>query len=58
MVDAQEKIPVYIDTERGRTVCICHADDKGCGKRCERDVVTLDKYFEWEKTMQRNRCGK
>lgn len=57
-MDAQEKIPVYIDTEHGRTVCICHADDKGCGKRCERDVVSRDKYFEWEKTMRRNRCGK
>lgn len=58
MVDEHEKIPVYVDIRNGRTVCICHAGDKGSGKHCERDVVTRDKFFEWRKTMQRDRFGR
>ena len=53
-----EKIPVFIEYKRGRTVCICHAANKGCGKRsCVRDTVTRDKFEDWQKTMKRNKYG-
>lgn len=53
-----ERIKVYAKIVNGRTVCICHAGKKGCGENCQRDVVTRDKYFGWEKTFRRNRYGK
>lgn len=57
-MESTEKIPVYIDIKKGKTVCICHANAKGCGKACSRDTVERDKFREWEKTMKRNRYGK
>lgn len=57
-MDSTEKIPVYVDIVKGRTVCICHAGRKGCGKHCARDRVTRDKFAEWEKTCRRDRYGK
>lgn len=53
-----ERIKVYANIVDGRTVCICHAGKKGCGKKCSQEVVTRDKYSEWEKTFHRNRYGK
>lgn len=53
-----ELIEVYIDTEFGKTVCICKRDNKGCNRNCEADVVERDKFRGWEKTLQRNRFGK
>ena len=53
-----ERIPVYIDYKNGKTVCICHAGMKGCGRRsCVRDTVTRDKFEDWQKTMKRNKYG-
>ena len=57
-METKEKIPVFIDTKKGKTVCICHASAKGCGKPCPRDTVERDKFDQWEKTMKRNRYGK
>lgn len=57
-METREKIPVYIDIQKGKTVCICHANAKGCGKSCPRDTVERDKFHEWEKVMNRNRYGK
>lgn len=57
-METTEKIPVFIRYENGKTVCICHAASKRCGKHCTREVVTRDKYREWEKVMKRNRYGK
>lgn len=58
MMDEHEKIPVYADIRNGRTVCICHAGKKGCGKQCGRDVVKRDRFFGWKNIMKRDRCGK
>ncbi|MBQ8616312.1 MAG: hypothetical protein IJ418_02245 [Clostridia bacterium] len=52
-----EKIPVFVRVVKGKTVCICHAGAKGCGKNCMRDTVTRDRYDQWEQTMRRNRYG-
>nr|DAQ79823.1 MAG TPA: hypothetical protein [Caudoviricetes sp.] len=57
-METREKIPVFILTHKGKTVCICHAKSKGCGKPCPRDTVERDKFRDWEKVMQRNRYGK
>lgn len=54
----KERIPVFIRTRKGKTICVCHAAFKGCGRDCERDVVTRDKYREWQSTMTTNRYGK
>lgn len=56
MTDA-EKIPVYIRIKDGKTICICHASEKGCNRRCDRDMVTRDKFRGWQATMRRNRFG-
>lgn len=53
-----EEIPVFLCIEKGRTVCICHADAKGCKKDCMRDTVTRDRFDKWEQTMHRNRYGR
>lgn len=53
-----EKIKVYANIIDGKTVCICHAGKKGCGKKCPREIVTRDKYYGWEKTFRRNKYGK
>jgi hypothetical protein len=53
-----ELIAVFIDYRNGKTVCICPANKKRCGKNCVRDIVERDKYRDWEKTMNRSRFGK
>ena len=57
-MDTVERIPVYIYIERGKTVCICSADCKGCERDCPRDTVTRDKYDGWERQMRQDRYGK
>lgn len=54
----QEKIPVFIlFGPKGKAVCVCHAGRKGCNRKCERDVVTRDKYDGWINTLYRNKYG-
>lgn len=53
-----EKIPVYVDIVKGVTVCVCHAECKGCDRACERDWVTRDKFRQWQSTMKRDKYGK
>lgn len=57
-MNPKEEIKVYVRIENGKTICICHADDKGCEGRCMRDVVVRDKFSGWEDTFRRNRYGK
>lgn len=57
-METTEKIPVYIDIKKGRTVCICHAKAKRCKKPCTLDAVDRDKFREWEKVMKRDRYGR
>lgn len=57
IMEETEKINVYVDIVNGRTVCICTRSHKGCGKPCEKDVVTRDRFRGWEQTA-RNRYGK
>ena len=52
-----ERIPVYIRIVNGKTVCVCHASHPMCDGRCERDMVTRDKFRGWQTTMHRNRYG-
>jgi len=53
-----EKIEVYIRTAKGKTICICHAEKKGCGRECQRDRVTRNKFDGWIDTFRRNKYGK
>lgn len=54
----EEKIPVYVDIENGKTVCICHVSCKGCPKAsCAREIVTRDKFAKWQTTRRTNRYG-
>ena len=55
---SEEKIRVYVDIVNGETVCICTRRHKGCDKQCAKDVVTRDRYEDWESTMRRNKYGK
>ncbi len=57
-MEETERIPVYVDIRNGRTVCICHRSRKGCGKNCEKDFVSRDKFEDWQKLMKRDRFGK
>lgn len=52
-----EKIPVYIRIRNGKTICVCHANKKGCSRPCDRDFVTRDRFRGWQATMRRNRFG-
>ena len=53
-----EYIKVHIDFRDGKTVCICKASNKRCGKSCPTDVVERDKYRGWEDTFRVNKYGK
>ena len=57
-MEETESIPVYVDIRNGKTVCICHRSRKGCGKNCEKDSVSRDKFADWKKLMKRDRFGK
>lgn len=53
-----EKIPVFLKIVNGKTVCICHARDKGCKQNCQRDTVSRDKFDGWKSTLYRNKYGR
>ena len=53
-----ERIKVFIHVVDGRTICICHAARKRCGRDCQRDEVTRDKFDQWHKTMKREKYGR
>ena len=53
-----EKIPVFLKIINGKTVCVCHAGQKGCRDHCQRDTVTRDKFDGWKDTLYRNRFGR
>lgn len=53
-----EYIKVHIDFRDGKTVCICKASNKRCGKPCPTDVVERDKYRGWEDTFRVDKFGK
>ena len=53
-----EKIKVYIRIVDGQTVCLCHRSKKLCNRNCEKDIVSRDKFADWEKTFKRDRFGK
>lgn len=57
-MEETEKIPVYLKIINGKTLCVCHAYDKGCERACQRDTVTRDKYDGWKKTLYRDRYGR
>ena len=57
-METKEKIKVFIRTEKGKTICICHRGAKKCNCKCEPDVVERDKFRGWEATMHRNKYGK
>ena len=56
-VQEREMIEVFIRMRKGKTVCICKREAKGCERACQPDVVTRDKFQGWEDTMARNRYG-
>ncbi len=53
-----ERIAVYIRTLKGKTICICHAENKMCDRPCEKDTVSRDKFEGWEKMLLRDKYGK
>lgn len=57
-MEQAEKIPVFIKIINGKTVCICHAYDKGCREKCQRDIVSRDKFDGWKDTLYRNKYGR
>lgn len=57
-METTEKIPVFIKILNGKTVCICHAFKKGCKEKCERDIVTRDKFESWQQIMKRDQFGR
>lgn len=57
-METQESVPVHVNIQKGKTVCICHANAKGCGRPCPKDTVKRDEFCRWEKTMNRNQYGK
>lgn len=57
-METSEKIPVFIKTERRKTVCLCHRDNKGChSKECQPDFVKREIFEGWQRTMRRNKYG-
>ena len=54
----KERIPVFLKIVNGKTLCVCHAYNKGCKLNCERDTVTRERYEGWQKTLYRNKYGR
>ena len=57
-MEDKEKIPVFVKTVNGKTVCICHQHEKGCREYCEKDTVTRDKFEGWQRQLYRDRYGR
>ena len=53
-----EYLKVHIDFKDGKTVCICKASRKGCGKHCVTDIVERDKYRGWKETFGADKYGR
>lgn len=51
-------LKVYIRFEDGVIKCMCLRRCKKCDCKCEKDIVTYDKYRDGEKTFPQNRYGK
>lgn len=63
-MEETEKIKVWLKTEHGHTVCVCHKSERLCHKTgrpciesCYCDTVTRDKFRGWQST-QRNIYGR
>lgn len=56
-METTEKIEVYIDCRKGKTVCICKAGKKKCTRPCEKAIVERDRFEDWEKIMRQDRYG-
>lgn len=54
----KERIKVYMRILRGRTACVCKADNKRCKMPCEVGTVTRDLYEDWQSTFARDRFGR
>lgn len=57
-METKETVKVYIRIENGKTVCICHRNQKKCNRKCDTDVVERDKFRGWQETFRRDRYGK
>lgn len=57
-MEATEKIKVYVNVIRGKTVCVCIHGDKKCDNECELDTLVRDRYAGWKDTFTRDRYGK
>ena len=57
-METKEKIKVYADIVRGKTICMCVIGKKRCNKNCPQDAVERDKFAGWEQTFKRDRYGK
>lgn len=53
-----EIIAVYMHIVNGKTLCICQAEHKKCGRRCETGTVRRDRFEGWRQTMRRDRYGR
>lgn len=53
-----ERIKVYVRIEKGYTICMCCQSKKLCARKCAKDIVSRDKFADWEKTFRRDRFGK
>ena len=52
-METKELIKVWIDCQKGKTVCICKRENKKCKQECEPDVVERDVFRDWELTMNK-----
>lgn len=57
-MEEKERIEVFIDIQKGKTVCICRRSKKMCGKKCEPDVVERDRFVGWESAFHRDKYGR
>lgn len=57
-MEEKERIEVFIDIQKGKTVCTCRRSKKMCGKKCEPDVVERDRFAGWESAFQRDKYGR
>ena len=58
VMKTKEKILVYVDIRKGKTVCVCKRSNKKCGKKCIPEVLERDRFAGWESTFHRDIYGK
>ncbi len=56
-MENKERIKVFINIRKGKTVCICTRSRRGCGRNCIPDIVERDKFCGWEDTFKQDRYG-